>query len=152
MSKKEFQLRDAHGNPITREEIKSCVGPGWGKIFDDLIDDLEKLGWDGKISQYKEKFGRARLYIGSATEDVYERINKFESLSATICEKCGNASKIIKDIGWLRSMCQKCLASCDHCGSSITIHVDETGRKERFCEICIAKKQNLVTAGIDDQW
>ena len=41
----------ATGVPTTRDAIKSSVGKGWRKIVDNLLNNLLKLGWNGKIAK-----------------------------------------------------------------------------------------------------
>lgn len=87
-----------------REDITSCVGPGWKKIVEDLIDDLISLGWDGTILQVKEKFGTLRFYIGSGNEALWARISEAENLSAVTCEVCGEPGQQYYD-GWITTLC-----------------------------------------------
>jgi hypothetical protein len=93
--------------PATREDVKACVGPGWGKLLDDLMDDLDKLGWNGSVMQVKEKFGGLRFYIGSATDEVFERVAKAEQDSYHICEQCGKDGTLRRK-GWWRTLCEEC--------------------------------------------
>ena len=88
------------------EWTKLCVGPGWAGIVDRLITDLLELGWDGKVSQVKEKFGGLRFYICGGTEEMFDRIDRAESESLETCEECGEPGTL-KDGGWLRTLCKE---------------------------------------------
>ena len=57
------------------------VGKGWWNILDRLSHDLYRLGWDGSLHQYKEKFGGLRFYIGGTSDLMEKRIAKAEEES-----------------------------------------------------------------------
>ncbi len=48
-----------------------------------------------------------RFYINSASDQVHEVINKYESLSYEICELCGKEGKLHNDTGWWKTLCEK---------------------------------------------
>lgn len=97
------------GSEATREDVKGCVGKGWGKILDSLVDDLIELGWDGQVLQVKEKFGGLRFYIGGGTESIFSRIGKAESESLRTCEECGEIGTPRTSVnGWIKTLCWKC--------------------------------------------
>ena len=92
-----------------REAIAECqsqVGSGWGDILTRLIDDLFELGWDGRVSQVKEKFGGLRFYVGSANKAIYERIHAAENESFETCEQCGAPGEL-RQGGWLKTLCDE---------------------------------------------
>jgi hypothetical protein len=93
--------------PVTLEDIKAQVGPGWGPLLEELVNDLLALGWDGTVWQVKEKFGGLRFYIGSASDEVWERIVKAEKKSFEICEHCGKPGKP-DGPGWILTLCDDC--------------------------------------------
>jgi len=85
---------------------------GWLQMIVDLIEELIAAGWDKHICQIKEKFGGLRFYIGSGSDEIWEIISKYESLSYEICETCGEQGELRKDCGWkgsswLKTMCDK---------------------------------------------
>lgn len=100
-------MKDIRGENLSLESVKSCVGKGWGKLLEDLVSDLEKLGWDGNVYQVKEKFGGLRFYIEAGTDEIYSRIGKAEEESYTICEFCGKPGKVRKR-AWIKTLCSKC--------------------------------------------
>ena len=84
-------------------------GDGWAPIVRDLFHDLIALGWDRDLHQVKEKFGQLRVYVGLATDEIYERIALAERLSGAFCEDCGRPGKTDGwSRGWYRTLCQKC--------------------------------------------
>lgn len=94
------------GKETTKESITSCVGPGWKKLVEDLMDDLLKLGWNGVVIQCKEKFGGLRFYIGEGSTEIFQRIGEAEETSYTICEECGEPGEL-RGGGWVKTLCEK---------------------------------------------
>lgn len=97
-----------------REPIMHCpcsVDEGWYEHIHNLMVELIKAGWNKEIKQIKEKFGGLRFYIGSGNEKIWEIITKYETLSYTICEKCGEFGTLRKDGGnyggWWQTLCDK---------------------------------------------
>ena len=90
---------------LTRAQ--ACVGPGWHGILRALIADLQKLGWDGRLCQVKQKFGSLRFYIETGNAAIWDRIGRAEIESQHICEQCGKPGSI-QWAGWWRCLCQEC--------------------------------------------
>ena len=93
---------------IDREDAKHMVGKGWSKIIDMLYDELpipDKM----QVHQVKQKFGSLRFYVGSATQEEYNIIDKAEKMSETTCEDCGEPATV-KTLGsyWLTCLCDDC--------------------------------------------
>jgi hypothetical protein len=101
--------------PATKEQVLSCVGKGWHKLVESLIDDLFERGWDGCLFQIKEKFGGLRFYIGKGSQSLYDRLYLAEQESVKTCEECGEPGKQYND-GWIRTLCP--------------IHAKEQGRED----------------------
>lgn len=94
------------GLEATLESIQEHVGVGWHKIIEDLVNDLDKLGWDGNIDQVKEKFGGLRFYISNGSDEIFHRIGQSEIQCAVTCEVCGKAGTIQNNgKGWLKCLC-----------------------------------------------
>jgi hypothetical protein len=49
--------------------VDGTVGEGWINILDRLAEDLVAMGWDRRLDQVKEKFGRLRFYVRTSTAD-----------------------------------------------------------------------------------
>lgn len=97
-----------------RKPIMHCpcsIGEGWYEHIHNLMVELIKAGWNKEIKQIKEKFGGLRFYIGSGNKKIWEIITKYETLSYTICEKCGEPGELRKDAGnyggWWKTLCDR---------------------------------------------
>ena len=82
------------------------VGEGWYPLVNQLVEDILALGWDGNIFQVKEKFGGLRFYIGSGSNEIFDRIAKAENDSYEICEECGQPG-VLRGGGWLKTLCDE---------------------------------------------
>jgi hypothetical protein len=81
------------------------INSGWHRLVKDLISDLIELGWDKEICQVKEKFGTLRFYINGGSDEIHNRIHQAELDSSHICERCGSPGELIKNGGWLSTLC-----------------------------------------------
>ena len=93
------------GRSASLRDLTRCVGPGWTRLIKDLVKDITAMGWDGEIFQVKEKFGGLRAYIGSASDEIRERIDQAERLSYFICERCGKQG-LPRGPGWYKTLCE----------------------------------------------
>ena len=98
---------DAFGRPYSKSQILKAVGSGWWPLVLELIQDLSKMGWDGQITQIKEKFGGLRFYVGDGTKSIHSRIYEAEDLSFSLCELCGRKGTMRSD-GWMVTLCRPC--------------------------------------------
>lgn len=85
--------------PILNRGICWC-DDGWLQLIHDLIEELLAVGWNKQIKQIKEKFGGLRFYIGNGSEEIFNIISKYESLSYETCEVCGEPGQNRNDCGW----------------------------------------------------
>jgi hypothetical protein len=90
--------------PITKNMCE--CSDGWLEMIKNCIEELIFCGWDKHIHQIKEKFGGLRFYIGAASKECHEIIRKYEALSFTICEVCGEKGER-RNKGWIRTLCDK---------------------------------------------
>jgi hypothetical protein len=97
-----------------KDPIMQCpcsIGEGWHQLVHDLMVELLEAGWNRHIKQIKEKFGGLRFYTGVADEKIWDIISRYEKLSYTICEKCGEPGELRKDGGnyggWWQTLCDK---------------------------------------------
>ena len=97
-------MTDYYGKDISLDEILLDVGLGWHPLITTLVEDLEKLGWDGQVCQVKEKFGGLRFYIGVEYDEIQLRITEAETQSYKICEICGEPATMVK-LGWWMTRC-----------------------------------------------
>ncbi|MES2589564.1 MAG: hypothetical protein V4622_11345 [Bacteroidota bacterium] len=63
---------------------------GWYGLVIKLIIELEKLGWDRKVSCIKEKYGYLEFYTDDKYDDLVEL---FKEKSQYVCEDCGEKGK-----------------------------------------------------------
>lgn len=109
-------------NEWTGEEIDGSwaedIPTGWYKAFgEQMIDELNCLleKWcfadKYKIVQIKEKYGSLRWYDSGIpqymTEEYYQWLDKYETLSSKTCISCGKpATHMTK--GYVRPLCDDC--------------------------------------------
>ncbi len=86
---------------------------GWKPLFLDMCAHIKpileesRMLHDFRFVQVKEKYGRLTIYHTGAPADVDDVINFYESLSRTICIRCGEpATKITT--GWILPLCSTC--------------------------------------------
>ena len=82
------------------------VGEGWFGLLKNLIDELLSVGWDKCMTSSKEKFGGLNFYIKNLTKDMQDIIFKYEKLSYSTCEQCGDEG-ILRSGGWVKTLCDK---------------------------------------------
>lgn len=87
---------------------------GWDKLIAALNIELTKLDSDYRIDQIKEKFGGLRYYITpslSTTREIaalmQQIIFKYEDLSFSICEICGESGEVRNSTSWIRVLCEE---------------------------------------------
>lgn len=88
---------------------------GWYNLIYECLKEIEVLYKtksedisEIKVLQIKEKYAHLRIYIFSYIGDVYDIIDKYESLSHNICEHCGNDGELSVKYGYYRVLCEKC--------------------------------------------
>jgi len=86
------------------------TGDGWLDLLDKLSAELQayadKHGVEIRAEQVKEKYGTLRFYVDDTTDEVQAIIDKYEILSETTCEVCGEAGKLYTD-GWYSVRCDE---------------------------------------------
>ena len=119
---------------MTRYTEWDAMPKGWRDAFgkqylEELGAQLKKEGnlKSFRIMQIKEKYGTLRVYVGSASKEVYKIIDKYEALSYHTCIDCGKPADFISG-GWI----------CPYCKDHI---------KDRF--IMSRKNENGVWEDID---
>ena len=83
---------------------------GWYCIIDALCENIQKLGYNIKATQVKEKFGTLRFYTDYSNDTIDNLIELTENCSAKTCEVCGNSGQIMSTsgnwYGWLKTLCE----------------------------------------------
>lgn len=88
-------------------------GDGWYDLIDEMCQKIEDYVAEHhpehpvEFFQIKEKYGELRVYVGSASEGVFDIIEEAESKSTSICEQCGRTG-VIRDgrYGWIATLCK----------------------------------------------
>jgi hypothetical protein len=83
-------------------------GDGWYDLVDALCLNLQHATKNGApqvvASQVKAKFGTLRFYVGGRNDEQAGMIQLAETMSARICEMCGNRGKLIRG-DWIKTRC-----------------------------------------------
>ena len=88
-------------------------GQGWYEMLRSMCKEIEDAYKeknktpDIEIHQIKEKYGTLRVYYASSINIRYI-INKYEKLSETTCEECGQPGIMHDDNGWFFVRCSDC--------------------------------------------
>lgn len=92
-----------------------AIPVGWNKAFGkqylkDLKKQLkkDKILYKWRITQIKEKYGTFRLYCNYGSPEIYNIINKYESLSWGTCIQCGKPATYTSK-GWIAPYCEECI-------------------------------------------
>lgn len=92
-----------------------AVEPGWNKAFgkqylEDLKKQLkkDKMLYKWRITQIKEKYGKFILFYNYGSPELYNIINKYESLSWNTCIQCGKPATYTSK-GWIAPYCEECV-------------------------------------------
>jgi len=104
-----LQYEKADGTKYT---IGMGLAEGWYPLIDKLCAGIMALSKEQgfpppQALQIKEKFGTLRFYIGPATQEVHDLVNKICAESATTCERCGAPGEL-RGEGWAKTLCDKC--------------------------------------------
>ena len=111
-------FRDKDESPM---ETAICwgieCGDGWYWLIDNLCSTIqryydnngENLGFNQPIAtQVKEKYGGLRFYTNGGDDTIHGMIWLAESLSYSICEKCGSQENVKTTSGWNVTLCESC--------------------------------------------
>lgn len=84
-------------------------GDGWYDLLYELCVEIKDTNPpdDFIVLQVKEKFGGLRFYVGAATDEVFNIIERYEQKSETVCEECGSAGRTRNRGTWLKTLCEK---------------------------------------------
>jgi len=117
MKKAIYAIRDRKLPEQIRKRIpeqwsgNSFIPPGWRGLVCLLDKELAEVYPEYELHQVKSKYGTLRYYINFTDTDerndqVYDIINKYEDLSAHICEICGQEGKKRGDQRWIVTRCE----------------------------------------------
>ena len=96
---------------INEEDALLCVGPGWAPLIRAFYGTLRvnpSLFKDVQVQQVKEKFGELRLYFIHGDDWLMGYVDGLAVASHFLCEPCGQAGFLRQDLGWVKTLCDKC--------------------------------------------
>lgn len=83
---------------------------GWASLYEPLIERCKAANID--IFQIKQKFGGLRFYVDSkAPADLLLAIHEAQQKSFSICEECGAAGSLREKRHYVRTLCDKDMAT-----------------------------------------
>lgn len=100
-------------NPKLKEAYKN-VYPGWWELLDRYLPQIWAIDPDCDVI-VKEKLGTLRIHPYSTKEeiswkDLYSITQEAETVSATVCEICGEPGHLRTDQSWWQTLCDRCVA------------------------------------------
>ena len=106
-----FQHRHADPQSCAMGWGLQC-GDGWFDLIDILCESLQQETEHGDAPQavamlVKQKWGRLRFSVESATERQQAMIDLSEALSARLCEQCGKPGKMQSIKGFRTVRCEE---------------------------------------------
>lgn len=95
--------------PITREEVIAHVSPGWATIVDELLNDLDELGWNKHVLDIRKDPIQGYLLFATRTnkKEVLDRISLALLQSLVTCEICGKEAKEVNIYEHKYILCEK---------------------------------------------
>lgn len=103
------------GYPVKSAQMHFGVRPGWYNLLQELFEKLFARGWDGQLTQVKEKFGELRVYLRSVPDNQFKQeirdlLCEYSVRSTQVCEICGIEGDMVELGGhyWTTSKCYEC--------------------------------------------
>ena len=109
---------------LSPQETAMCrgitCGDGWYTLIDTMCGNIqnhvehvnrskpEEAHIVCEATQVKEKWGGLRFYVQESDDFIKGIINLAESMSYTICSKCGSRAINKKNRGWIYTICDNC--------------------------------------------
>ncbi len=126
---KEDQDKTGLWYPFPRE----CCD-GWYYLLYDMAREIDAIYREAGLepemepAQIKEKYGLLRVYMDpdgryddwaeltdtlkaalrAARRRAYDTLDRYEDMSEHVCEVCGAPGEYRSDLGWIRSLCDRC--------------------------------------------
>lgn len=94
-----------------------AIGEGWWPLVEKLCSSIQShIDWKFQcfnggtpnvvVKQIKEKLGGLRFYYEGGDDYVRGLVDMAESMSYSICEKCGKPGTV-RSGGWIRTLCDE---------------------------------------------
>lgn len=75
-----------------------------------IADPNHESGYENvRFDQIKEKFGGLRVYYSGGDEYIHGVVRMAEEMSYKTCEMCGNMASLKKSVGFVKTLCDKCI-------------------------------------------
>lgn len=88
------------------------IPTGWIELARKMIEECEAIDPNYEITDLKEKWGMLCTYSNSSNPATTEIEDKYEALSARICNICGKpATKV--STSWILPWCDECWVQYD---------------------------------------
>lgn len=92
--------------PLDNIAWRQYLPPGWGNLFQDLVNDANLVAPHSAVIEAKQKFGRLRVYFDHSSAEVNALIDEAARKSASMCEQCGAAAVLtVTPRGHYRTLC-----------------------------------------------
>ena len=112
---------EAAATPYSERGVE--CGEGWYDLLDHLCMQIQSYvdQTEGAeqvlVEQIKSKFGTLRFYISGYDDYIRGLITMAESISATICEECGEKG-ILQRRSWMKTLCHECYHAREETGQN----------------------------------
>lgn len=111
-----LRLRNLYDGQIDENyDAMDEMPDGWKIAFGDMIveeldEEIRKAHLEDEfvVEQCKEKYGSLRFYVNAANEEIWDIINKYETLSEHICIDCGKPDVPMLNLSWIQPLCKDC--------------------------------------------
>ena len=113
-----FAIDDDKPSPYSERGI--ACGEGWYDLLDTLCARVQEYTDQTSqpvqplVQQIKEKFGTLSFYISGYNDYVRGLISMAESMSAHICEECGEKGTRQPNMSWIKTLCHNCYHEWDN--------------------------------------
>jgi hypothetical protein len=116
---------DYKGDPTQTCMSWGCeCGDGWYALIATLCSVVQSYYKHNtpdcapfKFDQIKEKYGTLRIYYSGGDDTIYNFVQMTEYLSSTVCEECGATADVMRSVGWVKTMCIKCIGELNDTSS-----------------------------------
>lgn len=79
---------------------------GWYDLLYKMCTEVQTTGGDFEVRQIKQKYGRLRVYYLTSDPRIEEIVDRYETLSETVCEECGRPGVYRKE--HIIVLCDEC--------------------------------------------
>jgi hypothetical protein len=84
--------------------ITLAINAGWYPLVIELVQELNRNGWNKQVRCIKTKYASLRFYSDTGLDEI---LDKYEERSKTICETCGEPGIVRTRSGWDHVACRR---------------------------------------------